>query len=93
MPPDFKDKKITCADCHQSFVFSAGAQRFHAEKRFLNQPKRCPECRAQRHRGWQARLGPTTIICANCGTEDEVSFVPRYGRPVYCANCFRTRGR
>ena len=30
----------------------------------------------------------TQVICANCGKETEVPFVPRGDRPVYCSDCF-----
>jgi CxxC-x17-CxxC domain-containing protein len=30
-------------------------------------------------------------ICADCGTETEVPFEPRQGRPVYCRSCFEKR--
>ncbi|HYP25980.1 MAG TPA: zinc-ribbon domain-containing protein [Blastocatellia bacterium] len=39
------DKVITCADCGQSFTFSAGEQDFYQQKG-MSEPKRCKECRA-----------------------------------------------
>ena len=30
-------------------------------------------------------------ICADCQRETKISFIPRAGRPVYCAACFRSR--
>ena len=30
-----------------------------------------------------------TIVCASCGREATVPFVPRTDRPVYCRDCFR----
>jgi CxxC-x17-CxxC domain-containing protein len=30
----------------------------------------------------------TQVVCANCGRETEVPFVPRGDRPVYCSDCF-----
>jgi CxxC-x17-CxxC domain-containing protein len=30
----------------------------------------------------------TQVICANCGKETEVPFVPRGDRPVYCSDCY-----
>jgi CxxC-x17-CxxC domain-containing protein len=41
----FTDKTLTCRDCGETFVFTAGEQEFHAEKGFTNQPGRCPDCR------------------------------------------------
>jgi CxxC-x17-CxxC domain-containing protein len=39
---------LTCRDCGQSFVFTAGEQEFHASKGFENDPSRCADCRATR---------------------------------------------
>jgi CxxC-x17-CxxC domain-containing protein len=32
------------------------------------------------------------VTCANCGTETEVPFEPRSGRPVYCRDCYEKMG-
>lgn len=42
---EFQDKTITCVECGQPFVHSAGAQEFYAQKGFTSDPKRCPDCR------------------------------------------------
>jgi CxxC-x17-CxxC domain-containing protein len=39
------DKTLTCADCSQSFTFTASEQDFYAERGFT-EPRRCPSCRA-----------------------------------------------
>ena len=41
----FQDKTITCKDCGKEFVFTAGEQKFYAEKGFQNEPSRCKPCR------------------------------------------------
>jgi len=41
------DKTLTCADCSQSFTFTASEQDFFAERGFT-EPRRCPTCRASR---------------------------------------------
>jgi len=41
------DKTLTCADCGQSFTFTASEQDFFAERGFT-EPRRCPSCRASR---------------------------------------------
>ena len=33
----------------------------------------------------------TQVVCANCGKDTEVPFVPRGDKPVYCSDCFRGR--
>jgi CxxC-x17-CxxC domain-containing protein len=44
----YADKTLTCRDCGQAFVFTAGEQEFHASKGFTNEPGRCPDCRSAR---------------------------------------------
>lgn len=89
---DFQDKTLTCRDCGRSFVFTAGEQGFYLEKGLLNEPQRCPDCRANRRRertgATNGAREATTIVCANCGREATVPFVPRLDRPVYCNDCF-----
>lgn len=88
---EFQDKTLTCRDCSQAFVFTAGEQGFYLEKGLMNDPQRCPSCRANRrnNRGAAAPSeGSATITCAQCGREAKVPFVPRLDRPVYCGDCF-----
>ncbi len=86
----FLDKSLKCRDCGVDFVFTAGEQAFFAEKGLMNDPQRCPECRAVRRR---ERLGREPremheVVCAACGVTTTVPFLPRYDRPVYCSTCF-----
>ena len=100
------DKILTCRDCGQEFVFTAGEQEFYAEKGFTNQPSRCPDCRraakASRQGGSTggyrseggAPRGERTMhpaVCDSCGRETMVPFVPTSGKPVYCSDCFQSR--
>ena len=90
---DFQDKTLVCRDCGTSFVFTAGEQGFYLEKGLLNEPQRCPNCRANRRRertNATANRESSVITCASCGKEAEVPFVPRLDRPVYCGDCFTT---
>ena len=98
----YADKTLTCRDCGQSFIFTAGEQEFFASRGFSNEPSRCPECRAERKRsqgdrgmsygggGGYGRSERTMYpaICSSCGKETEVPFQPRSDRPVYCSDCF-----
>lgn len=86
----FVDKTLKCRDCGVDFIFSAGEQAFFQEKGLLNEPQRCPECRANRRRERQGREGREMhpVVCASCGAHTTVPFVPRYDRPVYCSACF-----
>jgi CxxC-x17-CxxC domain-containing protein len=44
-----QDRQITCLDCNQPFVFTAGEQEFYKKKGFREEPKRCKPCRAARN--------------------------------------------
>jgi CxxC-x17-CxxC domain-containing protein len=94
----FVDKMLVCRDCGTEFVFSAGEQEFYQLKGLLNEPGRCPSCRAARKaeregggmgslesRG-RREMHPT--VCAECGADTLVPFLPRGDKPVYCSPCF-----
>jgi CxxC-x17-CxxC domain-containing protein len=99
----FVDKTLTCRDCGQEFVFSAGEQEFYQARGLLNEPRRCPNCRAARRAtvgradGGMAGARPQRemhdVICSNCGKMTQVPFVPTGSRPVYCMDCFQTARR
>lgn len=92
---DFQDKTLQCFDCGTTFIFTADEQRFFQSKGYTNEPKRCPSCRRARKErqgrgdhnfGYQRQMFPA--ICAECGKQTEVPFLPREGRPVYCRDCY-----
>jgi CxxC-x17-CxxC domain-containing protein len=86
----YADKMLVCRDCGVDFVFTGGEQEFFAMKGLMNEPTRCPECRALRRASRLGR-GPrqmTQVTCSSCGAAAEVPFVPRGDRPVYCSACF-----
>jgi len=88
---NFADRTLKCRECGGDFVFTAGEQAFFAEKGLLNDPQRFPECRLVRRRQ-QNGNGPAremhSVVCAQCGTNTTVPFLPRLDRPVYCSSCF-----
>ena len=45
--------------------------------------------RGSRHSRGDSKGEPATVICADCGTECQIPFVPRTDKPVYCSDCFR----
>ncbi len=45
---EFQDRQLTCMDCQQPFLFSAGEQEFYSRKGFREEPKRCKPCRDSR---------------------------------------------
>ncbi len=44
----FQDKTLTCRDCGQEFIWTAGEQEFYASRGLQNAPTRCPTDRAAR---------------------------------------------
>lgn len=87
----FEDKTLTCKDCGNDFVFTAGEQEFYAEKGFVNEPQRCKACRDARKAAAKAPRENHEAICAECGKACTVPFKPTEGRPVYCSECFAKR--
>ena len=96
------DKDLTCRDCGAVFVFTVGEQEFFASKGFTNEPSRCPACRSTRRNqqggfggggggGGGYDRGPREMhpaVCAQCGIDTQVPFLPRGDKPVYCSDCF-----
>ncbi len=95
---EFQDKALTCIDCGNDFVFTAGEQLFFHDKQFKNEPKRCKYCKAKRAAAFGANgQAPapvynkveTRTICSHCNKETTVPFRPTQGRPVLCRECFQ----
>ncbi len=97
----FQDKTLTCVDCGQTFVFTAGEQEFFAQKGFQNAPKRCKSCKAVKRAGDRTGGGSPgegagsrelyEVVCSSCGQKTTVPFRPTSDRPVYCRTCFQLR--
>ena len=92
----FQDKTLTCRDCGQEFIWTAGEQEFYASRGLQNAPSRCPTDRAARRAGGgggyaRGEREMFTAICSNCGKEARVPFQPRGDKPVYCSDCFEQR--
>lgn len=81
---EFKDRQIICKQCWKPFTFSAGEQLFFAQRQFLNDPKTCKPCRADRS---TVKI-ETAAKCARCGEVAIVPFKATQGRPVFCRACF-----
>ncbi|EFH87334.1 zinc-ribbon domain containing protein [Ktedonobacter racemifer] len=96
----FDDKTLKCRDCGNDFLFTAGEQEFYQQKGLMNQPSRCRPCREARRnsvgstgRSERAPREMHPVICAECGAETQVPFLPTKDRPVYCSSCFdKVRG-
>lgn len=99
----FSDIDLTCKDCNQPFVFTAGEQEFYQQRGLTNRPGRCPSCRAARKAGGNSGGGYSSgggyggqremfrATCSECGQEARVPFEPRGDKPVYCSSCFETK--
>ena len=98
---EFVDRLLTCADCRQDFIFTAGEQLFFFDKQFRNDPKRCKPCKSRRAGGVATIAGvpaaagisrtETRTVCSECGLETTVPFKPTQGRPVLCRQCFQMK--
>lgn len=93
----FEDRNLTCQDCSSEFVFTADDQQYHSDKGYTNEPKRCPDCRGARKNQQRGYSGAPRemhpVVCAQCGADTMVPFVPRGDRPVYCSDCFSAMRR
>lgn len=78
------DKTLTCVECGSNFIFTIGEQQFYASKGLLNEPKRCPACRAVAKRDRQANDG-ATYGAGNGGTNH--SRAGRERHSTICAQC------
>ncbi len=87
----YEDKTLVCKDCGNEFVFTAGEQEFYAEKGFENEPSRCKDCRAAYKAARRQAREMHDVVCAECGKETQVPFMPKNDRPVYCDECFAKR--
>ena len=103
----YQDRSMTCSDCGSGFTFTVREQEFYESKGFTSEPRRCPDCRAARkagrndgggygNRGGGGGYGREDrvmhdAVCAECGKETQVPFVPTGSRPVYCSDCFRNQ--
>lgn len=102
MNSSYSDRVLSCKDCGNDFVFTAGEAEFYASRGFEHLPSRCPSCRASRKAsegasggyGGGSRGGARVAremypaVCSSCGKETEVPFQPRGDKPVYCNDCF-----
>ena len=95
---ELRDRSITCIDCSQSFVWTAGEQMFFRDKALQNPPKRCKSCKREKNRrlelienghltGKRQRF-EVKAKCAKCDETTTIPFYPSQGRPVYCRACF-----
>jgi len=93
-PVELQTRNLTCIECHQNFVFSAGEQSFFLNRGLSNEPRRCPHCRVlmrMRREGKSTDL-VTKVDCAECGEKTTVPFLPKEGKKIFCAVCLKASG-
>ncbi len=84
----YEDKTLTCKECGNEFVFTAGEQEFYAAKGFQNEPQRCKACRDAKKNAAKAPREMFETTCARCGGVARVPFNPSSDKPVLCSECF-----
>lgn len=97
------DRTLTCRDCGQTFVFTAGEQAFYSERGY-SEPLRCPSCRAarkqQRSSGGDSYGGGSSYSSGGYGGDsysssrggsygggDSYNRGPRQMYPAVCSQC------
>ena len=92
------DLVLSCVDCENPFEFTIKDQDYYQEKGFT-EPRRCKPCRSKRKAdrvaaeklaGASEKRTFHKAVCADCGQEISVPFVPIPHRPVFCKSCFLT---
>ena len=95
-----EDKPIKCVDCGEDILFTNGEQEFYREHGLSHAPTRCKRCRETRksHRSAAPASQSSGLaremhkaVCAECGTETLIPFLPSSGRPVFCRDCYQSR--
>ncbi|CAN5779943.1 zinc-ribbon domain containing protein [soil metagenome] len=81
------DQTLTCRDCGQQFVFTAGEQAFYQERGFTP-PMRCQDCRSKRKADRNANSGSYDSGAYGSGGGG-YSSGPRQLYPAVCSNCGR----
>lgn len=93
------EQQLVCTVCGTTFPFTAEEQEFYQSKGF-QPPKKCKPCRdeAKRNRGGggyggggydRPRRELHDAVCAACGINTQVPFLPTGEKPVYCRDCYQ----
>lgn len=96
--PDLEDTNLSCIDCGEDFIWTAGEQIFFRDKGLQNPPKRCRNCKQAKNErlntvlvndesGVKLKI-EVAVYCAKCHGYTTVPFYPSQGRPVYCRTCY-----
>lgn len=72
-----QDQNITCSDCGEEFLFTAGERQFYVERGFEHPPKRCKPCRAQRKQQSTRSREPSQPPAGNNRKSNQGNLRPR----------------
>jgi len=79
----YQDKTLTCRDCGQEFIWTAGEQEYYAQKGFANEPRRCPDCR----RAHKSQQGGGYASAGGYSAGGGYERPQRQMYPAVCSNC------
>ena len=71
----FADKTLTCRECGNAFVWSAGEQEFYQQKGLVHEPQRCPDCRKRAKVPFEPRTD-RPVFCSECFEEKRTAQRP-----------------
>lgn len=81
----FVNEPTRCPACRQARKASMGGGGGNSDGHSVRST--APRGNSNEYNGPRERVVHKTV-CANCGQETTVPFVPRGHRPVYCSDCF-----
>jgi CxxC-x17-CxxC domain-containing protein len=90
----FTNEPSRCPSCRQARKNSGGGGRGSRSSSYGDRDSYSSGGGGGRSGGYSS--GPRemhTAICASCGKEAQVPFVPRGDKPVYCSDCFQQQRR
>lgn len=88
MADNLEDRVLTCIDCGNKFMWTAGEQQFFHDKGLQNIPKRCKPCTAAYKAKITANHPRYWIKCTGCKKKAEVPFQPKDEKYILCEDCF-----
>lgn len=83
----FSDKTLTCKDCGENFLFTAGEQDFYRQKGLQNEPGRCHDCRNRRKQQALTNNNQQQPAAVNPANATPQPLVIREVSKVVCAEC------
>ena len=81
---------FVCSNCGVSHELPANRQNFLQERGCDQPPMFCDSCFTSRLKDiWEIPGEKRVAICASCGCEAKLQFVPCQDKPVFCAACYQ----